>query len=404
MTLESARSISIQRVGLEDTTLTETISGTELFIGAHLPDGSKTPCRQVSMNFEHLADWALPDGGFSQYGSLEATDGGQLEHFAFNLPDPVEFQAFGADIRINYGSDHQDGHHSFSIQRPVRLIATFPEPLPYARTYDEIVKPLQYFLTFACAAPTQLLDLEFAVDGLERQVSETLSIPTWIETAHHGWREPNLMAQPFWEMLLPLRMMKDRVEDIFRHWSEIMERGASAIDLLASLTLGPPLYLETRYLFAIQSIEAYSRRRFENAMIDPDAHEKRKATVLAGLPDDKAIRSWIKELLHWSNEPELRGRLETIIAYSTPPARDLLRENYVQLAVRTRNWFTHYSEELEPKAASGEDLYWLTEETIVLMECCLLHDLGFDGVEAGKLLEATRRAKAVFNTKQMRGT
>jgi hypothetical protein len=40
MTLESARSISIQRVGLEDTTLTETISGTELFIGAHLPGGS----------------------------------------------------------------------------------------------------------------------------------------------------------------------------------------------------------------------------------------------------------------------------------------------------------------------------------------------------------------------------
>ena len=104
----------------------------------------------------------------------------------------------------------------------------------------------------------------------------------------------------------------------------------------------------------------------------------------------------MKGLLHWSNEPTLAERLQRVIEYCSPPAPGLLRKDFVQLTVRTRNWLTHYSEESRQKAASGEDLYRLTEEVIVLMECLLLRDLGFDGVEVGKLLESTRRAQSVF--------
>ena len=375
MTLDGARSIGLQRVGYEHPTMTETIAGTELFIGAHLPEGSQTPCRQLLMSLEHLDEWALPDGGFSNYVSSEETAGGHLKHYAFNLPDAIDVEAFGAAIRIAYGFQPQDGRHSCSIQRPVSLIATFPEPLPYARTYDEIVKPLQYFLTFASSAPTQLLKQEFTVDGLERQVTESLSLPTWIETVHNGWREPKRAVQPFWEMLLPMRAMKERIGDVFQRWSVVMDQAGSAIDLLSALTLGPPLYSETRFLFAIQAIEAYSKGRFDS---------ERKVSSQSG----------------W---PALQDRLKDLIDYGTPSALGLLRTGYTQLAVDTRNWLTHHTKKGEVKAATGDNLYWLTEETIILMQCCLLRDLGFNGVEAGKLLEGTRRAKAVFSTKQARG-
>ena len=136
--------------------------------------------------------------------------------------------------------------------------------------------------------------------------------------------------------------------------------------------------------------------------MSPEAHENRKKSVLDGLPEDTELRNWVKRLLRWSNEPTLAERLERIIDYCSPPARGILRPDYVKLSKTTRNWLTHYSEELESKAATDENLYWLTEETIVLMECLLLRDLGFDGPETGRLLESTRRAKAVARVNELR--
>ena len=403
ITLEGSAVIKRHQMGLERETLTEVISSTNIFLGAHLPKGSKSSCRQVSMRFEHLDDWAMPGGGFAIYESFENVGQASVQHMSFKIPHNLTFDALGASLTISYGFEQLDNNHNYSATRPVRFVAMFPESVPFDETYEKVVKPLQYFLNFACSAPTQLLKLALAFDDIEDVIGEAVSIPNWIETAHRGWRAPNNTVRPYWEMLLPLRKMSERVEEIFGRWSEIMARGANAIDLMASLSLGPTLYLETRFLLSVQAIEAYDRRRFDNTSVDPEAHKRRKENVLSGLPDDVELRSWVKGLLHWSNEPTLAERLERIIDYCSPPARALLRLDYVKLTKNTRNWLTHYSDELRSKAATDENLYWLTEETIVLMDCLLLRDLGFSGTEIGKLLESTRRAKAVFNTKQLRG-
>lgn len=402
ITLEDSSSSRRQMSMLSGETLNEEISSTEIFVGAHLPEGSKSLCRHLSMNFEHLSNWALPTTAFVKFVPAEPTDGGFVQPYEFNLRSPIIFSAFGASIAVSYGFEHSEGIDSFSAKRPVRIIATFPEPIPFDKTYDEVVKPLQYFLTIACSAPTQLLNLELTVDEYDRELSEETTIPTWIETGHRGWRAPSDVSKPYFEMLLPLRKFSDRVEETFEKWSEIMERGANALDLLASLSLGPPLYLETRFLLAVQAIEAYARRRFADTSMDPETFESRKQMILKGLPDDDELLKWVKGLLYYSNEPTLAQRLERVIDYCSPPAPGLLRSDFVRLTVRTRNWLTHYSEDKRAKAATDEDLYRLTEEVIVLMECLLLRDLGFDGVATGKLLESTRRAQAVFRVNQYR--
>ena len=402
ITLEDSNTTQRQFTGFEGDALNEQLSSARIYVGAHMTEGSKSLCRRISMDFEHLSDWALPERQFVEFDSAETLDDTHIEHFEFSVPGPVIFEAFGASIAISYGFEQSFGTHQFSAKRPVRIIATFLEPVPFDKTYDEIVKPLQYFLTLACSAPTQLLELELSVDEQDRVISQEVTIPTWINSAHRGWRAPNDITSPFREMLLPLRKCSERVEEVFANWADIMKRGANAIDRLASLSLGPPLYLETRFLLSVQAIEAYARRRFDDTSIEPEAHEKRKAMVIGGLPDDEELLNWVKGLLHWSNEPTLAQRLQRAIEYCSPPAPGLLRDDFVRLTVRTRNWLTHYSEELRLRAASEEDLYRLTEEVIVLMECLLLRDLGFDGVKVGELLESTRRAQAVFRTRQYR--
>lgn len=402
VTLEDASATHTQFIGFEGEVLNEQISCAQIFIGALLADGSNSLTRRISMNFEHLSDWALPGGSFAKIEPGESHDGARFERLEFSTPAPVVFDALGASIAISYGFEQSLGVHEFSAKRPVQIIATFPDPVPFDETYEQIVKPLQYFLTLACSAPTQLLELELTIDEHDQVLNNEVTVPTWIKSAHRGWHAPKDVSVPYFEMLLPLRSCKERLAETLLNWTDIMERGANALDLLTSLSLGPPLYLETRFLLSVQAIEAYARRRFDNTSVTPEAHEKRKALVMEALPDDDDLRKWVKGLLHWSNEPTLAERLEHIVTYCTPPAQELLRNNFVRLTKDTRNWLTHYSEDLRLKAASGEDLYRLTEEVIVLMECLLLRDLGFDGEEVGNLLRSTRRAQSVFRTNQYR--
>jgi len=82
------------------------ISSTNLFVGAHLPQGSMTKCRQISMNSEHLDDWAMQSGGFVKYEGWENSDGGSIQHIALNVPNEITFDAFGASALRAVGPGH----------------------------------------------------------------------------------------------------------------------------------------------------------------------------------------------------------------------------------------------------------------------------------------------------------
>jgi hypothetical protein len=164
ITLEGSSSSSRQMNMSSGETLNKEISSTHIFVGALLPEESRSLCRRISMNFEHLADWALPTTAFVKFVPAVPTDGGVAERYEFNLQSPTLFNALGVSIAISYGFEQSFGTHSFSANRPARIIATFPEPTPFDETYEKIVKPLLYFLTIACSVPTQLLSLELTID------------------------------------------------------------------------------------------------------------------------------------------------------------------------------------------------------------------------------------------------
>ena len=46
--------------------------------------------------------------------------------------------------------------------------------------------------------------------------------------------------------------------------------------------------------------------------------------------------------------------------------------------VDTRNYQTHHDEDLKERAADGEDLYRLTQKLKMLLEVCLLTEIGFN--------------------------
>lgn len=398
VTLETCSTIEVREVGLVNTTVTEGIQAGHIYIGDHLPDGGGTICRLVELNFELLDIWARPDGHFANQMQANPAAPGRFP-FEYEIPAPVEFEAFGARLSINYGMQLSGDENTHTVSRPIRILLGYQEGQSFRDIEETAIQPLHYLLTLACADELQVLGIRFVEMTAE---SDRPLTSKWIEAGYLGWKEPSGSSRRWFEMLLPLHAIQDCIEDVAQKWSELYEKADSSLHLFFALFLGPRLYLEARYLFAVQAAEVYHRRCFPNSVIDPDVHEERKRKVLAALKEDSELHQWMKGILHYTNEPPLRDRLTQLVDYGAPATSELLRDNFVQLAVRTRNRLTHYDPSLEGKAAADEDLYWLTEEVISLLECCFLRDLGFEPEGILERMGRTQRARQLSRTRAAR--
>jgi hypothetical protein len=268
------------------------------------------------------------------------------------------------------------------------------EPISFREAFDRIVIPLQNFLTFAMGQPAHLVGLTFELDAVPGEVNPMAS---FVEEAFRGLHEPGTSDLSWWQMPLPLMAIKDRIEDVLDRWSVLMMKAGSALDLLSSLSLGPPLYRETRFLFAIQAAEVYHRRNFSNHVLDKEDHKARIETVREALAGHPELSEWMNGLLSYSNEPTLSARLDELIDYVEPWFADFLRGDFVKVARNTRNWLTHYDSRNEKKAATGSDLFVLAQETTALLEACVLRDLGFDEQQRMDRLKDTPRFSVLRN-------
>jgi hypothetical protein len=77
------------------------------------------------------------------------------------------------------------------------------------------------------------------------------------------------------------------------------------------------------------------------------------------------------------------------------PSRE--RSAFISRFVDSRNYYTHYSPELENKAATGTALYLLVVQLRAIIEMSLLRELGFSCEAIDAILERVRRYDEIQN-------
>jgi hypothetical protein len=138
----------------------------------------------------------------------------------------------------------------------------------------------------------------------------------------------------------------------------------------------------------VRAIEAYHRLRFRNFEVDPEEHDKRLAIILSSIPEE--YREWMRNGLEYSNEPSHGQRLkETFDEF-----RDIMdefvddRKQFIYQLTRTRNKLTHSQDGEDEMAFKGNDLVLATRRLRLLLELCLLEEIG---VRKEKMKEAVLR-------------
>jgi hypothetical protein len=184
---------------------------------------------------------------------------------------------------------------------------------------------------------------------------------------------------PHWsEMVVPYKDIKDRFENVVRRWYDGYEKMSPFFDSFFSTHYVPVMYTQQKFLSRINAIELYHRINYRNYVIDQTLHKERLKRILDSSPD--TYKEWLANQLNWSNEPQLRFRLEEVVSELGRPIEHLLgySKNGIGRIVTTRNYFTHRDPELEDKAAKDLELIYLTRVLDVMIRMLMLKEIGFD--------------------------
>jgi len=178
---------------------------------------------------------------------------------------------------------------------------------------------------------------------------------------------------------------------VLQKWYDCDERLRPVLDLYFAILAGHAQSIQSRFLFAAQALEVYHARsaQFTSTDLPTQAHKDRVKAIIEVTPT--AFKSWLQEKLCFMNQKTLAQRLSDIFQlHSVEVARMTVGINDFPDKVRhTRNYFTHYSEDLRRsgKVAEGDELIRMTFVIEDLLKICLLKAIEIQGKPIERIIE-----------------
>jgi len=188
------------------------------------------------------------------------------------------------------------------------------------------------------------------------------------------------------EMLFNFGTIKANAQQVFNDWLSAYEYLSPALGLYFSTKSGAQKYIDGKFLALAQGLETYHRRTSKETLMDEGSYENLISEVLKGCPEEHL--DWLKGRLIHGNEVNLGKRLKKIIE----PFKEHLgtneeRNRLLRKIVDTRNYLTHYSENLHNKSAKGRDLWVLCIKMEVIFNLHFLKVIGFTNEEISRVVE-----------------
>lgn len=187
-------------------------------------------------------------------------------------------------------------------------------------------------------------------------------------------------------MLFTFRQLGKNAGHIFNNWIDAYDVIDPALNLYFSSKTGAHKYLDGNFLYLAQALESYHRRTSNEKMMDDAAFQELTEQLIEKCPEE--YQGWLSAKLVYGNEVSLSRRLKSIIE----PFKHLIgtskaRNKLIRSIVDTRNYLTHYDEELQRKAANGKELWVLCLRMEAIFQLHLLQVLGFTKEEVQSVFD-----------------
>lgn len=263
--------------------------------------------------------------------------------------------------------------------------------------FTEIAYKLTNLMCFAIDATVTLKGLTATSMERQREIDEGRSYPVPIHIYYPSIPYSEKVPQKSWHrMLFDYGVIKASAQSVFNNWINAYEILSPALSLYFSTKIGAQKYLDGKFLALAQGLETYHRRTSDEKLMDENEFKSLLDTIKKNCPKEKVI--WLEGRLMHGNEINLRKRLERIIE----PFKDHLgskqeRSKLLKKIVDTRNYLTHYNEELKAGSAKGRELWLLCQKMEVIFQLHFLKVLGFSEDEIKNVIENCYPLKSKIN-------
>ncbi len=370
---------------------TSSFYANEVFIGAHFQNADAIKFKSISVHYLHLDEW-VNISGFD----IKPHANGDRVVIEYKLPEPVK-ACIHDDCTIHIvfkanGLSWSLVQKEVSIKQKTYIKIDSSEE----RSYEEYTKKIyhiQNFLTLGIMEPLYPLAIEGTTEAnrvMRKDVIHYPPVDIFYTPIYIPTKAKPLLPQ---DMLFTFRDISEQFENFLQNWFGKAELLKPVYDLFFGTLYNPSMYLEFQFLSLIQAIESFHGRRYGGEYLSDEDYKVVYDALVTAIPDGGDLKDRLKEYLKYGNKFSLRTRLKKIFAgYQENLSEFIENKNaFIEKVVITRNYLTHYDEKLKEKVALGEELDPLIQKLKILLEICLLTELGFSSKKIKSLLSRNRR-------------
>lgn len=266
------------------------------------------------------------------------------------------------------------------------------------KDFTDIAYKLTNFMCFAIDDIVTLKNLTATSQEIQREIikGKPSSVPIHIyyQSIPHSEKIPNKSMH---KMLFTYGVIKSNAQDIFNNWLNAYEVLSPAIELYFSIKTDSYKYLGGKFLALAQGLETYHRRTSDETLMDSNEFDSLVKMIIEKCPKEQI--NWLNGRLKYGNEISFSKRVQQIIEpFKNKLGNSNKRTSIIRKIVNTRNYLTHYNEDLKDVAVmNGGELWSLCQTMEVIFQLHFLKVIGFNDAEINSVTENCYSLKQKLN-------
>jgi hypothetical protein len=342
-----------------------------LYVGCHFAKRGDIKFSKASVRFSQLEDW-LGERLF-QYENRDTKEG-LLEHIIrMTLPKTRELTLSKLKISIWYGFSEAIGdwlrpklEASIGISLEVDNEADVNE-------FSQMVHDLRNFLSLVTGNSISILELKGSKESTAG--SETIDILYRKET-------PGKVFFSYPSFPIQYKDVSERLNVYLENWFRLIKDVEPTYDLYFGTLSNQNLFPNHEFLSLAQALESYLSRRFDNNIMPSELFEELKKKLMEAISQNASkYQKYLEPKVDYDmNRKSFRTKLKSFFETYGDMFSCFLddKDRFVQDVVNTRNYYTHYPQELEGNPVKIEELPFLSEKLRLTLLAILLKETGIE--------------------------
>ncbi len=363
----------------------------------HVPALSGLKFQQVSFYCQHLDIFIARD-------LFTMDNDGEKENFKsctvkYHQPEQLEWRIDEINATLDFqtgmkrSSNAYEQWHKLHAKSFVTITPDSPQDLDW---FQRQIWRFCYFLTL-------VTDEIVSPTGIQVFLEDD-NYPGWLLYHVVKERESDEKATP--AFLFHLAHLNDQFKSMLEKWFSVSESMLDAIHLLMDAQRDQGHTTQGRFLLLAHAVEVVSRATTSSEYMKKDDYENVLNTLNGAIPKevDCDHRASLRTKIKYGNEFAFHKRIKLLLESLSDKGREIVCIDPAKFSrgiADTRNYYTHFTDELRPKALPLVATYWASEKLSFLMRIVLFKYLGIDeAVIVNQMSKHHRLLQRIFYSKQ----